>query len=200
MSVLLNQRTTVLHQRTLKGKPTQQEQQYSAAWWENIHGLIFISYNRNPGKKKKNTDMLKSVWLPLRYVMCKVISCGSAWWSGGVSAGAPKSLTRTWKQSASFTLDKQRSAGREEIVPLAEISFHCSSKAWSTFNNMRECVKTYRWRLKHSAVTIYCIFFNQQKWGCLPLILSYHLDLVWIFSTPKHSSTITYRIVWHFGK
>lgn len=32
--------------------------------------------------------MLKSVELPLLYVMCKAVSCGSAWWSGRVSAGA----------------------------------------------------------------------------------------------------------------
>ena len=61
VSWFLNQRTTVLHQRTLKGKPTQQEQQYGTAWWENIHGLIFISYNRDPEKKKKKRKTLTCI-------------------------------------------------------------------------------------------------------------------------------------------
>lgn len=37
---------------------------------------------------------LKSGRLPSWYVMCKTISCGSAWWSGRASAGAPSPSLR----------------------------------------------------------------------------------------------------------
>lgn len=80
-------------------------------------GLISISYNRQlEEKNEKNADvhiMLKHGWLPLQYVMYETIACGSARWSP----------TKTWKKTATFTLDNERSTDRGKVACLTEIIF-----------------------------------------------------------------------------
>lgn len=57
--------------------------------------------------------MLKHGWLPLQYVMYETIACGSARWSP----------TKTWKKTATFTLDNERSTDRGKVARLTEIIF-----------------------------------------------------------------------------
>lgn len=129
---------------------------YSTGWWENIRGLVFISYKKKP---KKTKAYHAEIW-PASFVICHLLSW-ILWFCLMIRlriCRGPESLTRIWKQTASLTFDKRR----EEVFPFSMMyHFLTAAKNADIFQITEGSV----WRLKE------CVFndhwmSNDYRYAC----------------------------------
>lgn len=157
---------------------------YSTGWWENIRGLVFISYKKKP---KKTKAYHAEIW-PASFVICHLLSW-ILWFCLMIRlriCRGPESLTRIWKQTASLTFDKRR----EEVFPFSMMyHFLTAAKNADIFQITEGSV----WRLKE------CVFndhwmSNDYRYACAwstgILVVSLPNSLTF---TQNHPSIITLK-------
>lgn len=103
--------------------------------------------------------ILKSGWFPLRYVMCKAISCGSAWWSGWVNVcGGPQVPHQDLEADCTLYLGQAKVNGQRGAHPFGwEIISTLQVKVLIYFSQHDGISQDFCITINMHTVTIYCM-------------------------------------------